>query len=206
MSGMTTRSAAGALLAASILLAGLAGCVDATEPEAGPSASSTSSPSASPSEEPTEEPSPAPSIEPPAQGGLEALPFDATCEQLVSPQALYDYNPNYGTDPAPVPGETITAIGQAGGVTCGWLNQTSSDRIAAGVIRLTPASLASVQATAPDRADRTDAIENGWFRANGSVGHLEFFSGEHWVVVEGAALIDAAEAAAFAETIRSSLP
>lgn len=206
MSGMTTRSALSALVAGSILVMGLAGCVDATEPEAMPSTSSTPSPSTSPSDEPTAEPSPSPSMEPPAQGGLEALPFDATCEQLVSAQALYDYNPNYGTDPAPSPGETITAIGQAGGVTCGWLNQTSSDRIAAGVIRLSPASLASVQATVPDRAEPTDAIENGWFSVNGSVGRLELFVGEHWVVVEGVAFIDATEAATFAQAIRASLP
>lgn len=135
-----------------------------------------------------------------------ALPFALPCEQLVSAQALYDYNPNLGADPSPRPGPTIAAISAAGGVTCGWLHQTSGERIAAGVIKLEPASLASVQSTSADRGEPAVELGGGVFRYDDGVGHAERIERDYWVVVESSAFIEPGEAAVFIDSMLPALP
>jgi len=168
-----------------------------------PSASATPSSAPSPSPtEPTTEPSA--SAAPPA-GGLESLPLDIPCDTLVSPQALYDFNPNIGSDPAPQHSELVDTIAASGGVACGWLNQTSGARISAGVIRLTPDSLAAVRSTALDRAEPSAVIPDGFFRVSGGSGHTEIIGGDYWIVIDSPVLTDPGEANSFAEPMRAAL-
>lgn len=202
------RAVASALAVVIVVLA--TGCTptdEAVAPEPTltiePSASSTpsSSPNPSPSE-PTSEPSA--SAAPPA-GGLESLPLGIPCDELVTPQALYDFNPNVGSDPAPQHGELVLTMAASGGVACGWLNQSSGARISAGVIRLTPDSLAAVRSTALDRAEPSAAITDGYFRVTSGVGHAEIIGDDYWIVIESTVLIDPIEANSFAEPMRAAL-
>lgn len=204
---MRSRTSAHTAVVLAIALL-MVGCAPDAEPdETAPSPSAEpAEPSATPTASPTEPTAePAPSAAPPP-AGLEAIPFDIACDALVTPEALYAYNPNVGSDPAPQHGELVTTVAQSGGVACGWLNQTSGARISVGVIRLTAASIDAVRATAPDRAEPSDAIPDGFFRVEGGVGHTEVFERDYWIVIESVALVDPTEAGAFAEPIRAALP
>lgn len=197
--------------ALAVLLAALvAGCTPTTEAEEPtPSATSvpsaTSSPSSAPSPSPSE-PTPQPSASATLPtSGLDALPLGIPCDELVSPQALYDFNPNFGSDPAPQQSELVETIVASGGIACGWLNQTSGARISVGVIRLTPDSIDAVRSTAPDRAEPSAVIPDGFFRVSGGSGHTEIIGEDYWIVIDSPVLTDPSESGSFAEPIRAAL-
>ncbi|GAA1688932.1 hypothetical protein GCM10009792_06250 [Microcella alkalica] len=123
----------------------------------------------------------------------------------MTPDALYEFNPNIGSDPAPRHSELVETIVASGGIACGWLNQTSGARISAGVIRLTPDSLAAVRSTAPDRAEPSPVIPDGFFRVSGGSGHTEITGEDYWIVIDSPVLTDPGEASSFAEPMRAAL-
>ena len=109
-------------VAAFTLLVVMTGCTPAPSPSPSqspaPSASASAAPSASPSS-PAEEPA--------------DLPVPS-CEQLVTPDAMYDYNSNVAFTPgyAPPAGGVIARVA-ASGVACGWTNLSSGEVIAVAV-------------------------------------------------------------------------
>jgi hypothetical protein len=127
-----------------------------------------------------------------------------TCNQLVTPQALYDFNPNFGTDPSPKPTDLVQSMADAGGVICGWLNQTSGDRISLGVLKLTEDSLATVRAAANARGEATTQFA-GVFRYTAGIGHAESFERGYWIVVDSPAFIEPAEVNAFLDAVRDAI-
>ena len=91
------------LAAASVALAVLAGCTP-TEPEPTAAPTTEPTPSATPSSEPTDQPV--------------GTPVGKTCDQLVSPDTLYVYNPNFGpvddfTPTAGTPAASAAALAAA---------------------------------------------------------------------------------------------
>ncbi|MFN4002838.1 hypothetical protein [Microcella sp.] len=187
-----------AIAAAIVLATALAGCVGAP---VDPGASASPSPSASPDAAPS--PTASSSVGP---TGLVVLPFSIACDELVTADALYEFNPNVGVDPEPSATGLVATIAESGGVTCGWLNQTSGDRISVGVLRLDAASLDRVRGEAAERGEPETQYFDGYFREEGGVGHAEDFERDYWIVLDSAALLGADEVGSFLAALRPALP
>src|SRR5690554_5131615 len=93
------RSLPAALAVAAVLALGLSGCVPggAPEPTTTSNWSATPTPTRTPSATPTDTPEPAVTDEP--SDGFDSTPVTIDCNALVTPQVVYDYNPNYGNQP-----------------------------------------------------------------------------------------------------------
>lgn len=191
MSIARTTTTIAALITLATLLGGCVGTPEGPDPSTTPDTQPTSSPSTSPSGPPSD---------------LEVLPFSIPCDQLVSADALYEFNPNVGVDPEPSATGLVAAIAEAGGVTCGWLNQTSGDRISVGVLKLESASLDQVRDEAAQRGEPETQYFNGYYREENGVGHAEDFEGPYWIVLDSPALLSADEVGSFLAALRPALP
>lgn len=177
------RGAAAVAMVTAMLLGGCVGDDEAAEPSATPRVSSTPSASASPvpSTDPSGSPEPSPSApaeEPDEADALTAVPLGVGCDALVSPQALYDFNPNVGTDPAFDAGSwaLAPAVAALQGSACGYLNQTSGERLAVSAARVAPESVGDLAAQVAARGPA--------FRTAGATSTLEVVAGDRWIVVE----------------------
>lgn len=139
----------------------LAGCT----PQQEPSATQTPTPSTSASASATASPSPSPSaVDEPRR----AVP---TCEQLVSLDAMYEYNSNVAlsADYAPPAGGIIDRVGDMG-VACGWVNLTSGEVIALAVGAPRADELAALRSElSSGSAARWNGV-TGFFTVGGGVG------------------------------------
>ncbi|WAB83106.1 hypothetical protein OVN20_08345 [Microcella daejeonensis] len=193
------RGAAMAAMVTAIVLSGCVGDDDAAEPSASPiEPSASAEPSASLAPSATPEPSPSAPAEQPDAAALVAVPLGVGCDVLVSPQALYDFNPNVGTDPAFDPGAWALApvAAQLQGSACGYLNQTSGERIAVSAARVAPESVAAL---AEQVASRGAA-----FRTAGATSTLEVLAGDRWIVVEAPSFFGEGDLQPLADAARAS--
>lgn len=178
----------------------LAGCAPTASPSASPSSSasgggSSSTPSVTPTPTPTEPPT----------------PVTIACDQLVTPDQVYAFNPNFGTDPgyAPKDGSLEKKVADWQGVACAWLNQTSGD-----VIQIAVAQPPASQLDALKNAAITDAQPvptygappvEGYFKT-GDVGQVQIFRGGYWIVAESTAFFEPGDAAPLMESVLGNLP
>jgi len=187
--GMTNRVAtatATALLIASALT--LSGCAPspwpgAAGPSSSPSADSSPSASPSPSEEPT---APVPD-------------FSATCDEVLGPDAVYDFNPNLGLDVdfAPASGSMAARVAAAGGVDCGWQNLSSGSYLVAAVAEPGDTRLSELEAEIADVSRATTVYgETGFFAVAGGMGEAVVFVDGGVIVVSSDEFTTAEDAAA----------
>ena len=181
---------------AMLAVSGLSGCVGDKAPSPNrPSASVTASPSgsaapASPSATPTASPTPTPTA---------SVPITLTCDQLVSRQDIYDFNPNFGlqSDYTPEAGSTAASIVARKGVACSWLHQTSRDTLRVAVANLSAAEIAARQNELKSSSQPVSEFgSNGYFSAAGGVGVAEAFTGSSWIVASSSFFGEPADAAA----------
>lgn len=186
-----------AVLAAPLLLLLLAGCVPTPEPTTGPESGSPDGPAV---------PVPTASVTATATPGpeTEAVPFG--CPDILSPQSVYDYNPNVGLlqDFAP---EAGTLAGQAvalEGIACRLVNQTSGATIDVGVVRFTeaayPAKLSSVAAS----SSQTGAFD-GFFDMTADGGAAQAFSSPYWITIVSGDFVEAGDAAQLVEAVEAGI-
>lgn len=183
------RSLPAALAVAAVLALGVSGCVPQAAPEPG-------EPSSSATQQPTETPAPA-VTEQPAEG-FESTPVTIDCNQLVTPQVVYDYNPNYGHQPdfTPTAGTDVATIADNQGTACNWVNQTSGDTFVVAVAQFAPDDLASIQEGLAARSKPVSGFgDAAYFTASGGMGIAEVFAGGYWVVASSPAFYEIAEAA-----------
>lgn len=173
---------AASLAAVALVCGGLTACFGGAE-----------SPSPSPSSD-VEIPEP---VQPTASGTPpvldEATAVTIGCEQLVTPQELYDFNPNYShlDSYTPAAGTDAAAIVAAKGVACGWVNNTSSELIVIAVARPGEASLAAITAELAASGTAVDAFgPGGHFSGN----QAEVVQGGFWVVATSNDFYSAADA------------
>lgn len=129
----------------------------------------------------TATPTPSPETEP--------VPFE--CSDLLSIQALYDYNPNVSLLNAFAPGDD-TLAGEAvtqHGLACRIINQTSGVTIDVGVVRFTATGLAAKQASVSASSTPSDAFD-GYYDA----GSAQAFTGQYWVTVTSSDFLEAGDA------------
>ncbi|CAO1650723.1 arginyl-tRNA synthetase [Salinibacterium sp. NSLL150] len=180
-------------LSASALL--LSACVP-TEPDpVGPNPTRTIDPdsTATPEAEPTATTSPDP----------EATPVDIACTELISPQAMYDFNSNFlllnsFTPPA---GSTAETAFESRGTICRWENSTSGVTIDVSVAQPTPAKYDSLKSNSGASTSSFD----GYFAVSGGVGTAQVFAGAYWATLSSPAFFEAADAADLVADVEAAL-
>jgi hypothetical protein len=171
------------LAIAGVVAVGATAC--GTEAEPRPTGTATGSATPEPSDSPSEEP------------GAVGTPLTIDCEQLISPQAMYDYNPNFSLNNGfePADGTAAAEIASLNGVTCAWVNQTSGATIEVAVAQLPEAELASIKTRVTAESESAPAFAaEGFFRMAGTVGEADAFSGEYWVSATSADFYEAGDA------------
>ena len=171
------RLRAGLLLASGgLAIVALTGC----SPAATPSASGSSTPSASESATPSPTATPTPTPTP--AGTAVAL----TCDQLLTPDDVYAFNPNYGTAPdftaSADPAKTALSYQ---GLACGLLNQTSGEIIEISVALPNPVLMTSLTDKAIASSNPVPtygaAPVSGFFTTKGGIGEAQVFTAKYWV-------------------------
>jgi hypothetical protein len=158
-------------------------------PSASPSASATASPTPAPSGSPTSTPSPG------------STPVSIDCATLLSPEALYEINPNYSerTDYAPAPGSYAEQQAGDGGLACGWINQTSGRTLEVSVASPSEARLTELENTFVTESTAVPTFGNppvkGYFEMNGDIGEAQVFSGPYWLTAVSADFFEPGDAA-----------
>ena len=186
-------------LAATVAL-GLAACV----PE--PGTSKTSSPTATDS--PSANPAPSSTISPtPTPSAAAATATKIPCGTLISAQAVYDFNPNFGLDTgfSPKSGTATAKAVADNGTACNWLNQTSGDIFTFAVARPVAAELASLKTTAATGTPASGLGDAAYFSMSGGVGRVDVFRGAYWLVATSVYFGSAADASALVTTALAAL-
>jgi hypothetical protein len=213
-----SAAAAGAALAAGLLLAGCApsegspGASDGPRESVSPSATATPDPSASatpsgsatPSESATPSGSATPTPTPDA-----GMPVTITCDALVPAQALYDFNPNFSTDPAYQPkAKTLPAtLAADGGTACGYVNQTSGEVIEVAVAHPQPAELQRVKdaLVAENAPVPVNGADVAYFTAESDHGQTQAFAGAYRIVARSTTFEEPADHADLMAAIVTSV-
>lgn len=193
-----TRRTLALTVAVAAGIAALSGCT----PTAEPSPSTTSAATA------TATGSPVPSATPTAT----PTPVGLTCDQVLTADQLYAYNPNFGVDPgySPKSGSLEKKIADWEGVACGWKNQTSGDIIEIAVAKPPASELeglknAAISASNPVPTYGTPPAVEGYFEA-GTTGQVQIFRGSYWVVAESAAFLEPGDAAPLMQSVLGNIP
>lgn len=191
------RSAVPALVGA-LAVAGLVGCTPTDDPDptpsAGSSATSRPSPSASPSA---------------TAGAPTTVPVDVPCDQLVSAETVYEYDPNFVLldDAAPEPGSAAARAVADGGVACAWQHTTTSERIVLSVAGYDEATLATLRDDAGSNGTEVTAwaTDAGYFATVDGRGIATAFTGPYWMVLSSPVFTEPGEATAFVDSAAAAV-
>lgn len=156
----------------------LAACVPSADQPV-PTASATAS-----SPRPTATPTPTPTPTPTASAGV--IPYSAPCDQLLTPDTIYAFDPNFALlgsfDPAP--GSLAAEVQAAGGTLCRWVHSTNSVTVDVAVAELSPeASAAKVAALNAAGLSVADFGPNGFFGVDGGTGQAQVLPSSYWVTL-----------------------
>lgn len=182
-------------LSASALL--LTACVPAEPELTGPNPTRTAGSSAAPSATPDAEPS-SPAISDP-----EATAVDVACTGLISPQAMYDFNPNFLllNSFTPAANSPAAAALASKGVACRWENSTSGITIDVSVAKPSASKLDTFKSQAGSPATGFD----GYFSVADGTGTAQVLSGAYWATLSSQAFFEAADAADLVSDVRAAL-
>ncbi len=178
-----------------VAVALLAGCTPdtASEPDSvGPN----------PSGDPSGEPAPTLTAHP------VGTPVDITCDELVSPDAIYAFNPNFVLidDFEPADDSVAATALSYSGVACRWQNQTGGDNIDLSVASLDDDSLTALKNAAFEDSEMVPTYgEEAYFGINGQVGTAQVFQGPYWIVVESTAFLEPGDATEIVDSAIAAL-
>ena len=190
-----------------VVLAGTTLLLSACAPDAAskPSPSATGGTGTAPA---TTSASPTPTPTPTAP----PTPVGVTCDQVLTPDQLYAFNPNFGTDPGYTPksGSLEKQIVDWQGVSCGYLNQTSNNVIQIAVAKppsdqLETLKNAAITSSQPVPTYGTPPAVEGYFKA-GSSGQVQIFKGPYWIVAESDIFLEPGDPAPLMESVLGNLP
>jgi hypothetical protein len=191
---------AAALVAAAALLT-LAGCT----PTPAPSPSRSASIPVPTPHEPTTTAVPTPTA------SVTATPVDIACDKLISPDAMYAFNPNFVSIGTWKP-NSGTAAAQAvanKGVACRWQNETSNDVIDLSVASFDTATLESLKNQAVGKSTLVPTYEGadeGYFAASGGTGTAVVFVRSYWIVLTSQQFAEPGDPADLVAAVMSALP
>ena len=188
MEGMRNRSLILVVPVFAMAVALLVGCVPEKQVEPG---GVTATPS------PTSTPTPSPTASAAPTDAVDGTPMTITCDQLVSAQAMYDYNSNFTPKPgySPAAGSLAAEVARQHGLTCGWVNQTSGEVIEIAVANLPEAHLTDLKNTLVTTSHSVPTYDvEGYFILNGSTGEAQAFSDPYWIVATSTAFFEPGDA------------
>lgn len=179
-------------LVATALLLSACGSAAAPDATAKPTRTATSSASPTPSATaaaPEASPTPRPET---------GVPVGLTCDQLVTPQQIYDFNPNYGLVSGflPEPGSLAGQAVAANGLACQWMNQTSGATIVVSAAHLDATSTQDRKDFLAETSTPVSSFgPDGYFDQGDLTSAAQAFPGEFWVTATSIAFFGADDAA-----------
>ncbi|WP_395639455.1 hypothetical protein [Pseudolysinimonas sp.] len=195
MSFLAGRPAA-ALLAAAVLLA-LTGCVDA----------------GSAPQLPTDEVTPTPGlptapVTPTTTPTAGADPLGIPCDELVDPDAVYAFDPNFALIGGynPPAGSAAEEALAAGGVACQWVRESGGITMEVSVARLSDEEIVDRKNAAFASSQMVPTYgDEAYFEVDGGVGTAIVFQGDYWVVVTSPAFAEPGEPTEIIESVLAAL-
>lgn len=176
-------------------LALLAGCTPVDEPEpelTGPN----------PGSQPTGAPAPSITAHP------VSTPVEATCNELVSADTVYQFNPNFVGihDFTPQSGSIAASAVAYEGVACRWQNETNGQNIDVSVAQLDDETLTALKNAAFTESQMVPTYgTEAYFLVDGGVGTAQVFQGPFWIVAESPAFFEPGDATEFVESVIATL-
>lgn len=136
-----------------------------------------------------------------------------TCDQLLTPEDLYAFNPNVGVAPnyQPTAGSAVAAAVADNGLACGWSNQTSGDLIEIAVAQPASEQLPTFRDAAASRLSAVPTYGtppgiDGFFKQSDGAGEAQVFTDKYWLVARSPAFFEPGDAAGLIQTALSHLP
>jgi hypothetical protein len=192
-----------ALAISGVVVSGLAAC--AADTEAAPEATSGAS-------APTVTATPTPAA---TEAPEEGTPVTIGCDTLITPQEMYDYDPNFALSESykPAAGTDSATIVADNGIACLWVQQTSGQVIEVAVANLPDEQLTHLKndfvtnsMSVPTYGDPTK-IE-GYFlpgATDGDAGQVDVFSGPYWISIDSDAFVEPGDAVPIVDSALAGL-
>jgi hypothetical protein len=196
-----------ALTGAALALIGLAGC--APESSAEPTASAAPSVSATPTPEPTETATAEPTATPTPPPAPEGTPVGMTCDQVLTADDVYAINPNFTSDPGyAATSASATTAATYGGISCGWINETSGEVIEVALAMPNEALANTLKDAALAEGEivptyGTAPEVEGYFSASTSTAQV--FTKGYWVAVANPGMIEPGDAGPVLDAVLAKL-
>ncbi|THG31506.1 iron ABC transporter ATP-binding protein [Naasia lichenicola] len=154
-----------------------------------------------PSQSTTPEPEPTATQEP-------GIPVVQTCDQLITPDELYAFNPNVGVNPAyqAETGTTASRIVSLQGVACGWSNQTSNETIEIAVAHLSSTAIEGLKNELALSSTPVPTYgDEAYFEVNSGLGEANVFSGDYWIYARSTTFLEPGDAAMLMDDVMAAL-
>jgi len=187
-------SASASRVIIALALAGtVAAAVTACAPETAATPDTTTTSTAAPSQTP--EPTAS------ATAAPVGTPVTIDCNTLISPQAMYDYNPNFGLSESykPAAGTEAADIVGVDGLACAWINQTSGEIVEVAVANLPAERLTELKNAFVTSSNSVPTYGDpkkveGYFELAQGVGQAQAFAGPYWISAASASFFEPGDA------------
>jgi hypothetical protein len=179
---------------AALAIALLAGCTPEEGPEGPGEPTASGTPTVTASPEPTDQPI--------------GAPVGATCDELVTADTVYEYNPNFSQidDFTPEDGTIAASALTYQGVACRWQNNTSGDTIDVSVAQLDDDTLTALKNAAFEDSEMVPTYgEEAYFTVESGMGTAQVFQGPYWIVAESPVFFEPGDATVVVESVIETL-
>jgi hypothetical protein len=179
---------------AALAVALLAGCTPEAAPGGSGEPTASDTPTSTPSAEPTDQPV--------------GIPVGATCDELVSADTAYAYNPNFSQidDFTPEDGTAAASALAYQGVACRWQSDTSGDTIDLSVAQLDDDTLTALKNAAFEDSEMVPTYgEEAYFIVDSGVGTAQVFQGPYWIVAESPVFFEPGDATVIVESVIAAI-
>ena len=173
-------------------------------------APTTSTPSATSTTNKVAEAIPTPSTAAPVLD--DANPIHKACSDLISIEALYDFNPNFSYDASqsPTSGSLGEKAKQKDGVFCSYVNLSNGDRIDIAAAQISTSSIGDWTKRISESNRPTDAYGNppetlGFFSRSNNEGVSQAIQGNKWVAISSSTFYEAGDASSLMSQVLHSL-
>lgn len=137
-----------------------------------------------------------------------STPVDIACDELVSAQAMYDYNPNFAPQPDYTPaGGSLGAEALAlNGVACAWVHLSSGQIIEMSVAQPSENELAQRRTDLFTTSNSVPTYEaDGFFVLEGGIGTAEAFDTPYWIAATSVVFFEPGDVAPLMAAALSAL-
>jgi hypothetical protein len=136
-----------------------------------------------------------------------------TCDEALTQDDVYAFNPNYGTAPdfSPEAGSAAATAAEFDGFACGLMNQSSGTIISVGiaapneVLRNQQYDAAVAQSTPVPTYGDAPAVE-GFFTSINGVGQAQVFTDTYWVTMNSVDFFEPGDTQGLMAAVVSHLP